>query len=128
VLRRAIQASTLLVMSGSETMSAFILIHGACRDGSAWSRVIDRLNKFGHRAFGPMVAGHEAGACRAVTHPESTRSIVDFVFDNDTIPKSPTGRKELRSRSSALGRTPWLRTRTAKSRWSRARDEITQRE
>jgi pimeloyl-ACP methyl ester carboxylesterase len=63
-------------------MLTFVLIHGACHDVSAWGRVIERLNILGHRAFGPTVAGHGLGACRAVTHAGSTRSIVDFVVDN----------------------------------------------
>lgn len=69
-------------MSESAAMSTFVLIHGACHDGSAWDRVIERLNILGHRAFGPTVAGHGPGACRAVTHAGSTRSTVDFVLDN----------------------------------------------
>lgn len=63
-------------------MSTFVLIHGAFRDGSAWDPVVERLNKLGHMAFAPTVAGHGVGACRAVTHAESTRSIVDFVLDS----------------------------------------------
>jgi pimeloyl-ACP methyl ester carboxylesterase len=63
-------------------MSTFVLVHGACRDGSAWGRVIERLNNRGHKAFGPTVAGHGRAACKAVTHAESTRSIVDFIVDN----------------------------------------------
>jgi pimeloyl-ACP methyl ester carboxylesterase len=63
-------------------MSTFVLIHGACRDGSAWGGVIERLNNLGHKAFGPTVAGHGRGVCKAVTHAESTRSIVDFIVDN----------------------------------------------
>jgi pimeloyl-ACP methyl ester carboxylesterase len=63
-------------------MSTFVLVHGACHDGSAWDRVIERLNSLGHTAFGPTVAGHGPGVGKAVTHDESTRSIVDFVADN----------------------------------------------
>jgi pimeloyl-ACP methyl ester carboxylesterase len=60
-------------------MSTFVLIHGACRDGSAWDQVIARLNDLGHKAFGPTVAGHGRGVSKAVTHAESTRSIVEFI-------------------------------------------------
>jgi pimeloyl-ACP methyl ester carboxylesterase len=63
-------------------MSTFVLVHGACHDGSAWEQVIARLKKLGHNAFGPTVAGHGRDVCKAVTHAESTRSIVDFVVDN----------------------------------------------
>jgi pimeloyl-ACP methyl ester carboxylesterase len=58
------------------------LVHRACRDGSAWGRIIERLNNLGHKAFGPTVAGHGRGVGKAVTHAESTRSIVDFIVDN----------------------------------------------
>jgi pimeloyl-ACP methyl ester carboxylesterase len=63
-------------------MSTFVLVHGARHDGSAWGGVIERLNSRGHKAFGPTVAGHGRGACKNVTHAESTRSIVDFIVDS----------------------------------------------
>jgi pimeloyl-ACP methyl ester carboxylesterase len=63
-------------------MSTFVLVHGSWHDGSAWDRVIERLNDLGHQAFAPTVAGHGRDVCKAVTHAESTRSIVDFVLDN----------------------------------------------
>jgi hypothetical protein len=31
------------------------LIHGSWHEGSAWNKVIERLNRHGHRAFGPTV-------------------------------------------------------------------------
>jgi pimeloyl-ACP methyl ester carboxylesterase len=63
-------------------MSTFVLIHGACHDGSAWSRVIDRLEYEGHKAFGPTVAGHGKGVSKNVTHAKSTQSVVDYIVDN----------------------------------------------
>jgi pimeloyl-ACP methyl ester carboxylesterase len=63
-------------------MSTFVLVHGSWHDGSAWDRVIERLNDLGHQAFAPTAAGHGRGVFKAVTHAESTRSIVDFVLDN----------------------------------------------
>jgi pimeloyl-ACP methyl ester carboxylesterase len=63
-------------------MSTFVLVHGAWHDGSAWDRVVEHLNGLGHQAFGPTVAGHGRDVGKAVTHAESTRSIVDFVLDN----------------------------------------------
>ena len=63
-------------------MSTFVLVHGGCHDGSAWDGVIRRLNELGHKAFGPTVAGHGIDARKAVSHAESTRSIVDFIVDN----------------------------------------------
>lgn len=64
-------------------MLTFVLVHGACRDGSAWTAVIERLTRSGHVAFGPTVAGHGRGVVKAVTHAESTWSVVDFIVDNE---------------------------------------------
>lgn len=63
-------------------MSTFVLVHGGWHDGSAWDRVIERLNARGHTAFGPTIGGHGREAGRPVTHAEATRSMVDFVLDN----------------------------------------------
>jgi pimeloyl-ACP methyl ester carboxylesterase len=64
-------------------MSTYVLIHGACHDGSAWDQVIDRMAELGHTAFGPTVAGHGIGVDKQVSHAESTRSIRDFIVDED---------------------------------------------
>jgi DNA-binding CsgD family transcriptional regulator len=57
----------------------FVLIHGSWHDGSAWNKVIERLNRHGHRAFGPTVAGHGKGVDKNVSHAQSSQSIVDFI-------------------------------------------------
>jgi pimeloyl-ACP methyl ester carboxylesterase len=67
---------------GNHLMSTFVLIHGACRDGSAWNRVIDRLEERGHKAYGPTVAGHGKGVRKNVSHAESTQSVVDYINDH----------------------------------------------
>jgi pimeloyl-ACP methyl ester carboxylesterase len=64
-------------------MSTFVLVHGSWHEGSAWNRVINRLEQHGHRAFGPTVAGHGKGACRNVSHVQSTQSIVDFIVSRN---------------------------------------------
>ncbi len=64
-------------------MSTFVLIHGACHDGSAWATVVKRLEQYGHVALAPTIAGHGPGASMSVTHAESTRSIVDFIAQRD---------------------------------------------
>jgi pimeloyl-ACP methyl ester carboxylesterase len=64
-------------------VSIFVLIHGSWHDGSAWSGVIKRLERRGHRAFGPTVAGHGKGVCKRVSHEQSTQSIVDFIVSRD---------------------------------------------
>lgn len=60
-------------------MSTFVLVHGAWHDGSAWTAVLTHLTRDGHTAFGPTVAGHGPGGDKAVTHTQSTQSIVDFI-------------------------------------------------
>jgi pimeloyl-ACP methyl ester carboxylesterase len=61
----------------------FVLVHGAFHDGSAWKRVIRRLNQLRHSAVAPTVAGHGPGASREVSHAEATRSVVDFIVERD---------------------------------------------
>jgi pimeloyl-ACP methyl ester carboxylesterase len=64
-------------------MPTYVLVHGCFHEGSSWARVIERLEWHGVRAFGPTVAGHGFGVPKDVTHAESTRSVVDFIVDND---------------------------------------------
>jgi pimeloyl-ACP methyl ester carboxylesterase len=64
-------------------MTTFVLVHGAWHDGSCWNQVIKRLEFLGHNAFAPNAAGHGKGVDKQVNHAESTRSIVDFIVDND---------------------------------------------
>jgi len=64
-------------------MTTFVLVHGAWHDGSCWNQVIKRLEFLGHNAFAPNAAGHGKGVDKQVSHAESTRSIVDFIVDND---------------------------------------------
>jgi pimeloyl-ACP methyl ester carboxylesterase len=64
-------------------MSTYVLVHGACHDGRAWRKVIERLEEHGHTALGPTVAGHGPDTKKQVTHAESTRSIVDFIVERD---------------------------------------------
>ena len=64
-------------------MATFVLVHGSWHDGAAWAPVINYLEAGGHRAFGPTVAGHGKGVNKAVNHPQSTQSIVDFIVQKD---------------------------------------------
>lgn len=64
-------------------MLTFVLVHGSWHDGSCWDRVIERLESLGHRTFAPTVAGHGKGAGKAITHAESTKSVVEFIEAND---------------------------------------------
>lgn len=64
-------------------MSTFVLVHGSWHDGSSWSQVIKHLERNGHTAFGPTIAGHGKGVDKQVTHAQSVQSIVDFIVDHD---------------------------------------------
>jgi alpha-beta hydrolase superfamily lysophospholipase len=39
-------------------MATYVLIHGARHDGSAFDRVVERLQRQGHTAFAPTVPGN----------------------------------------------------------------------
>jgi alpha-beta hydrolase superfamily lysophospholipase len=67
-------------------MATYVLVHGACHDGSAWSSVIERLEDRGHMAFTPTVAGHGPGANRRVTHAESAKTVVPTPRGIDSSP------------------------------------------
>jgi pimeloyl-ACP methyl ester carboxylesterase len=64
-------------------MMTFVLVHGAWHDGSCWAEVVEHLERSGHRAFAPTVAGNGKVADRRVSHSSSTASIVDFIVKND---------------------------------------------
>ena len=63
-------------------MTTFVLVHGSWHDGAAWAPVIKHLERKGHRAFGPTVAGHGKGANKQVKHAQCTQSIVDSIVSN----------------------------------------------
>jgi pimeloyl-ACP methyl ester carboxylesterase len=64
-------------------MTTFVLVHGSWHDGDAWRRVIAHLEKRGHKAFSPTMAGHGKGVNKQVNHAQCTQSIVDFIVNND---------------------------------------------
>jgi pimeloyl-ACP methyl ester carboxylesterase len=74
-----------VVDSQSPTVNSytFVLVHGGCHDGSLWQPVIERLEKLGHTAYAPTVAGHGKDVAKNVTHADETQSIVDFIIDLD---------------------------------------------
>ena len=69
--------------TATEGSYTFVLVHGGCHDGSLWHPVIEHLERLGHTAYGPTVAGHGKGVPKNVTHAESTQSIVDFIVDRE---------------------------------------------
>lgn len=64
-------------------MGTYVLVHGACHDGSAFDEVVDHLQRLGHNAFAPTVAGHGKSAARDVDHEQATASVVDFISHHD---------------------------------------------
>ena len=64
-------------------MTTFVLVHGAFHDGSAWDRVIERLEEIGHVAYAPTVAGHGRDADKDVTHAQCAESVVDYVVERN---------------------------------------------
>lgn len=66
-------------------MSVYVLVHGACHDGSAFDRVAAHMRERGHTVFTPTVAGHGKGVDKRVTFAESAQSIVDFIVEQSLI-------------------------------------------
>jgi pimeloyl-ACP methyl ester carboxylesterase len=62
---------------------AYVLIHGASHDGSAFDQVIARLTELGHDAYAPTVAGHGKGVAKNVTHARAVASVVDYIVDRN---------------------------------------------
>lgn len=60
-------------------MIKFVLVHGAWHDGPTWNSVILELEKLGHEAHAPTIAGHGIGVPKNVNHAQCTQSIVDYV-------------------------------------------------
>ena len=62
----------------------FVLIHGGWHEGSCWDWVIAELDKLGHQACAPTLAGHGNGVEKqGITHAISTQSAVDYVSDRN---------------------------------------------
>jgi pimeloyl-ACP methyl ester carboxylesterase len=64
-------------------MAIYVLVHGACHDGSAFDRVVECLRQLGHTAYAPTVAGHGKDVDKNVTHAESVQSVLDFILDRE---------------------------------------------
>jgi pimeloyl-ACP methyl ester carboxylesterase len=64
-------------------MATYVLVHGACHDGSAFDRVVERLRQQGHAAYAPTVDGHGKDVDKHVTHAESTQSVLDFIMHRE---------------------------------------------
>ncbi|HEX7005510.1 MAG TPA: alpha/beta hydrolase family protein [Alphaproteobacteria bacterium] len=64
-------------------MSTFVLVHGSWHTGEHWAPVVKHLEKQGHKAFAPTVAGHGKGVPKNVNHAQCTQSVVDYILKND---------------------------------------------
>ncbi len=63
----------------------FVLVHGAWHDGTAWQAVVDELDRLGHHADAPTIAGHGKDADKDVSHDDAVRSIIDAIGDTEDI-------------------------------------------
>src|SRR5947208_6735744 len=63
-------------------MATFVLVHGSWHDGAAWQTTIQHLEREGHKAFAPTIAGHGKRVQKNVNHAQCTKSIVDYIVDN----------------------------------------------
>jgi pimeloyl-ACP methyl ester carboxylesterase len=60
-------------------VAIFVLVHGAWHDGSTWHATASYLEKKGHKAFAPTMAGHGKGVNKNVNHIDCTSSIVEYI-------------------------------------------------
>lgn len=61
----------------------FVLLHGSMHDGSCWDRVIEELNRQGHTAYAPTMAGHGEDAGNFFTRADCVKSVVDYILERD---------------------------------------------
>lgn len=64
-------------------MSTFVLVHGSWHDGALWEPVASALRNAGHAVHTPTIAGHGAGADKAVSHDDCVASVVDHIVGHD---------------------------------------------
>ena len=61
----------------------FVLVHGSMHDGSCWEQVIAELNRHGHVAYAPTMAGHGEEGGNFFTHADCVKSVVDYILERD---------------------------------------------
>lgn len=61
----------------------FVLVHGSMHDGSCWDGVITELNRLGHVAYAPTLAGHGEEAGNFFTRADCVKSVVDYILEKD---------------------------------------------
>ena len=71
--------------TGEETglKLTFVLVHGSMHDGSCWDGVITELNRQGHVAYAPTLAGHGEEAGNFFTRTDCVESVVDYILERD---------------------------------------------
>jgi pimeloyl-ACP methyl ester carboxylesterase len=60
-----------------------VLVHGSWHNGAAWDETRKHLEREGHRTLAPTMAGHGKTANKKVNHADCTRSIVEFIVENN---------------------------------------------
>src|SRR5947207_10866863 len=71
---------------GRNSVTAFVLVHGAYQGGWIWRSVADRLRAAGHHVFAPTLDGcaERAGALRAgITNTTHATEIARLMFYED---------------------------------------------
>jgi pimeloyl-ACP methyl ester carboxylesterase len=63
-------------------MGLFVLVHGSWHDGTCWEETIRHLERRGHRAFAPTIAGHGKGSVKNVDHAHCVASITNYIVDH----------------------------------------------
>jgi len=64
-------------------LGTIVLVHGSWHDGAAWDATRKHLEREGHRTLAPTMAGHGKTANKKVNHADCTRSIVEFIVENN---------------------------------------------
>jgi len=64
-------------------LGTIVLVHGSWHDGTAWDATRKHLEREGHRTLAPTMAGHGKTANKNVNHADCTRSIVEFIVENN---------------------------------------------
>jgi acetyl esterase len=63
-------------------MFTFVLVHGHWHDGSSWAQVVEHLERLGHKAFTPTVAGHgRSSSSRDVSLADAIQSVLSYIAD-----------------------------------------------
>jgi pimeloyl-ACP methyl ester carboxylesterase len=68
---------------GEIALSLFVVVHGSWHDGTLLEPVVRQLERAGHRALAPTLAGHGKSSPAGIGHDECVESLVGFLVEND---------------------------------------------